>query len=92
MIERFDLYYSELIGEPLPRNPSTARRTREYRVLTGKTADELADFISHLSWSRSFWRAERVSILGDLCAHYPQIFATELSSIVSAIECAEVSA
>lgn len=58
--EFFDLYYAEVIGNPVPEKLATTRMTQEFKCFSG-TADEVTDYIARFDWSRSFWRTEQVT-------------------------------
>lgn len=58
--EKVDLYYAEVIGNPIPQKLATARMTDELKCFTG-TADEVTDYIKRFDWSRSFWRTQQVA-------------------------------
>jgi hypothetical protein len=56
--ELCDVYYSEVIGDPIPEDFHSATKTEELRMLREVSWQEAAAYIDLYSWSRAYWRVE----------------------------------
>lgn len=57
-MKRCDLYYSEIIGQPIPDDFHSAPKTEEYAVLRDVPQQEAAAYMDMHNWSRAYWRVE----------------------------------
>lgn len=58
MREAVDVYYSEVIGWPIPEDLHSAPKTEELRMLHDVTWQEAAAYMDRFNWARSYWRVE----------------------------------